>query len=162
MAQTLPTDWETRLDEYLASGQRSVLITEPLSSHSVETMLAVCRAAIANGEDVNAPDTLPHVGFNKGRPLDACLQQTHMPGRKSIIKNLLVIKLLLEHGADPWLYSRSVGIVQIPMLLAKRHSVMEDESEENRAFWVHLLKLFEEAIIRIDAKKKKAEEDKLN
>ena len=64
-------------------------------------MLAACRAAIAKGEDVNAPDTLPHVGFNEGRPLDACLQQTHMPGDKRVVENLPVIELLLEHGADP-------------------------------------------------------------
>ena len=64
-------------------------------------MLAACRAAIAKGEDVNAPDTLPHVGFNEGRPLDACLRQTHMPGDKCVVENLPVIELLLEHGADP-------------------------------------------------------------
>ncbi|KAF9738643.1 hypothetical protein PMIN06_001946 [Paraphaeosphaeria minitans] len=132
--------------------QRSPLITEPLSNHPVGTMLAACRAAIANGEDVNAPDTLPHVGHNAGRPLDACLRQTHMPGKKSIVENLPVIELLLEHGADPRLYSRSIGVTAIPIVLAKRYSVDQDEKEEHRAFWKHLLGLFEEAVVRIDAK----------
>jgi hypothetical protein len=132
--------------------RRSPLILEPLTSHSAETMLAACRAAIANGEDVNAPDTLPHVGFNEGRPLDACLRQTHMPGNKCICENLPVIELLLEHGADPRLYSKSVGLAAIPMLLARHYSVDEAETEEHRAFWKHLLRLFEEAIVRIDAK----------
>lgn len=138
--------------------QRSPLITEPISNHSVEIMLAACRAAIANGDDVNAPDTLPHVGYNEGRPLDACLRQTHMPGKKSIVENLPVIELLLEHGADPRLSSRSVGVGAIPMLLARRYSVDAEEKEEHRAFWKHLLGLFEEAIVRIDAKKKKETE----
>ena len=132
--------------------QRSPLITEPLSTHSVETMLAACRAAISNGEDVNALDTLPHVGHNEGRPLNACLRQTHMPGAKSIVENLPVIELLLEHGADPRLYSRSAGVTAIPMLLARRYSEDEEETEKNRAFWKHLLRLFEEAVTRIEAK----------
>jgi hypothetical protein len=161
MAQASPANGSTQLDEYLASGQRSALITEPGTRHSAETMLAACRAAIANGEDVNALDTLPHVGHNEGRPLDACLRQTHMPGDKSINENLPVIELLLEHGADPRLFSRSVGVGAIPIQLARRYSIKEDETEENRAFWKHLLKLFEEAIIRIDAKKEKTEENKL-
>jgi hypothetical protein len=138
--------------------QRSPLITEPLSNHPVETMLAACRAAIANGEDVNALDTLPHVGHNAGRPLDACLRQTQMPGKKSIVENLPVIELLLEHGADPRLFSRSVGVTGIPIVLARRYAVDEKEKEEHRAFWKHVLGLFEEAVVRIDAKKKEETE----
>jgi hypothetical protein len=38
------------------------------------------------------------------------------------------------------------------MLLARHYSVDEAETEEHRAFWKHLLRLFEEAIVRIDAK----------
>lgn len=140
------------------SEQRSALITEPLSSHSVDTMLAACRAAIANGEDVNALDTVPQLVYNEGRPLDACLRQAHMPGKKSINENLPVIELLLEHGADPRLYSRSVGPQAIPMLLARRYAVDEEETEENRAFWVRVLRLFEEAIVKIDAKEAKGNE----
>jgi hypothetical protein len=150
MTQASPADGSTQLDQRV---QRSPLIMEPLSSHSAETMLAACRAAIANGEDVNAPDTLPHVGFNEGRPLDACLRQTHMPGNKCVCENLPVIELLLEHGADPRLYSRCVGVGAIPISLARHCSVSEDETEEHRAFWKHLLRLFEEAIVRIDGKK---------
>ncbi|KAF1969893.1 hypothetical protein BU23DRAFT_231795 [Bimuria novae-zelandiae CBS 107.79] len=156
MSQASPANGSTQPDQPV---QRSQLITEPISNHSVETMLAACRASIANGEDVNAPDTPPHVGHNEGRPLDACLRQTHMPGKKSIVENLPVIELLLEHGADPRLYSRSVGVVAIPIVLARRYSVDEEEKEEHRAFWKHLLGLFEEAIVRIDAKRKETEGD---
>jgi hypothetical protein len=153
MAQASPADGSEH------PVQRQPLITEPLSNHPVEVMLAACRAAIANGEDVNAPDTLPHVGHNEGRPLDACLRQTHMPGKKSIVENLPVIELLLEHGADPRLFSRSVGVTGIPIALARRYAVDEEEKEEHRAFWKHVLGLFEEAIVRIDAKKKEKEGD---
>lgn len=149
MAQASPAN-STQLYQ---PSQRSPLITEPLSTHSADTMLTVCRTAIAAGSDVNAPDTLPHVGHNEGRPLDACLRQTHMPGDKSIVENLPVIELLLEHGADPRLFSKSVGLGSIPIQLARRYSVDEDETEEHRAFWKHLLRLFEEAIVRIDARK---------
>ena len=110
-------------------------------------MLAACRAAIADGEDVNAPYTLPQVGFNEERPLGTCLRQTYMPGNKCVCENLLVIELLLEHGADPRLYSKSVGLVSIPMLLSRCYSVSEDKREEHMALWKHLLKLFEEAVV---------------
>jgi hypothetical protein len=157
MAQASSASGATQADLHV---QRSALIMEPLSLHSAEIMLAACRAAIANGEDVNAPDTLPHAGHNEGRPLDACLRQTHMPGKKSIMENLSVIELLLEHGADPRLFWRSVGIQNLPILQAKRYSINKKVTEEERAFWKYLLRLFEEAIVRIDAKKEaKAEGD---
>jgi hypothetical protein len=38
-------------------------------------------------------------------------------------------------------------------LLARRYSDDKEETEENRAFWKHLLRLFEEAVTRIEAKK---------
>lgn len=121
-------------------------------------MLAACRAALAAGADPNALDTVPEVMYGEGRPLDACLRQTRIPGRKSITDDLPVIELLLEHGADPRLYSRSVGSQAIPMLPATRYAVDEGEGEEGRRFWVRVLELFEEAIVRID--KKKEMEDK--
>lgn len=150
MTQAPPANGSTRLDQCV---ERSPLITEHLSSHSVETLLAACRAAIANGEDVNAIETLLDVGHNEGCPLNACLRQTHMPGNKSVIENLPVIELPLEHGADPRLYSKSARAAAIPITLARRYSVEENETEEHRAFWKHLLCLFEEANIRIDAEK---------
>ena len=64
-----------------------------------------------------------------------------------------MIELLLEHGADPRLFWRSVGVQNLPILQAKRYSINEELTEEERAFWKHLLRLFEEAIVRIDAKK---------
>lgn len=149
MAQASSATGSTQPDLHV---QRSALIMEPLSLHSAEVMLAACRAAIANGEDVNAPDTLPLLGHNEGRPLNACLRQTHMPGDKSIMENLPVIELLLEHGADPRLFWRSVGVQNIPILQAKRFSINKEMTEEERKFWKHLLRLFEEAILRIDAK----------
>jgi hypothetical protein len=72
-----------------------------------------------------------------------------MPGQKDIRENLPVIELLLEYGADPRLYLRSVGVV--PIRLATKYSV-EETAEEGRAFWRHLLALFQEAIIRLDTK----------
>jgi hypothetical protein len=76
-----------------------------------------------------------------------------MPGRKDIRENLPVIELLLAHGADPRLYSRSVGV--LPIRLATIYSV-EETTEEGRAFWKHLLALFQAAIERLDAKKEVA------
>lgn len=157
MARNCPQDGTAQPDQAV---QRSALVTEPLSRHSVETMLAACRAAITNGEDVNALDTVAHVGYNEGRPLDACLRQAHMPGKRSIIENLPAIELLLDHGADPRLHARSVGVAAIPMILAKRYSV-DEEKEEHRACWRNLLGLFEEAIIRIDANEKHIKENTL-
>ncbi|KAF2993982.1 hypothetical protein E8E13_001373 [Curvularia kusanoi] len=153
-------EMQARIDEWKKSGRRSALIAEPLSIHSTEEMLAACRAAIANGEDVNAPDTHPHRGYNEGRPLDACLRQTHMASSKSLLENIPVIELLLEHGADPRLHHRSVGPVHMPILIARRYASDDEDSvtDEARAKWKHILRLFEEAIVRLDAKKQKVEE----
>lgn len=113
-------------------------------------MVAAVRTALENGDDVNQLDTDPHLGLNAGRPLDACLRASLMPGRKSIIENLPVIQLLLEHGADPRLYSRSAKFP--PLALATSYSERDSEAEEEKAFWKYLLKLFKEAIVRLDAK----------
>ena len=80
-----------------------------------------------------------------------------MPDKKPIIENLPVIELLLDHRVDPCLHARSVGVASIPMILAKRYSV-DQEKEEHRGFWRNLLELFEQAIVRIDAKQKHVEE----
>lgn len=131
----------------------SPLITEPLPSHSTSVMLAAVRTAIENGADVNAPDTEPRLGWKEGRPLDACLRSTHMPGKKDIRDNLPVIELLVEHGADPRLYSRSAGLS--PLGLALYYSTRET-TEDGREWWKHLVNLFEEAISRLEGKGKEA------
>lgn len=71
--------------------KRSLPIIEPISNHDVPTMLAAVRTAIENGADVNQLDTGSTRYLNEGQPLDACLAAHHMPGRKSIMENLLVI-----------------------------------------------------------------------
>lgn len=81
-----------------------------------------------------------------------------MPGKKSIIENLPVIELLIEHGADPRLYSKSVGLPCIPMKLARQYAEDEEEGEKGLAFWKRVLELFEEAIVKIDAKKEQEQE----
>ncbi|KAF2451129.1 hypothetical protein P171DRAFT_427346 [Karstenula rhodostoma CBS 690.94] len=133
---------------------RSPLITEPISNHSVSTMLSAVRTAIENGADVNALDTEPNRAYNEGRPLDACLTAHHMPSGKSIIENLPVIELLLEHGADPRLWSESTTILGMPIVQAITSAKDERITGEAKAFWKRLLKLFEEAIERLDAKKR--------
>lgn len=50
------------------------------------------------------------------------------------------------------MYSRSVGVTALPIVLARRYSGDEEETEEHREFWKHILGLFEEAIIQIDAR----------
>lgn len=133
--------------------QRSPLITEPISTHDVPTMLAAVRTAIENGADVNQLDTETTPHLFEGRPLDACLAFQRMPGRKSIIENLPVIELLLEHGADPRLWSEVTGALRSPVSLALEYSKDEGLTEKTRDFWKRVFELFKEAIARIDAKK---------
>lgn len=81
--------------------KRQTLHSEPLGTHPVEVKLANIRAAIAAGIDVNGLDESDPVCHREGRPLDACLRVTHMAHGATFYGNLDVIKVLLEHGADP-------------------------------------------------------------
>lgn len=55
------------------SSRHLPLFREPLSNHPAEEKVAVMRAAIEAGADVNQLDEEPIVGYNEGRPLDACI-----------------------------------------------------------------------------------------
>lgn len=134
---------------------KSPLITEPLRNHPSETKLAVVRAAIEAGGNVNELDDDPFLGYNEGRPLDACLNSPHMDGGASIRDNFPVIQLLLEHGADPRLRARS--IMHPPIAIAKYY-VENAGSEEAKLLWKRIFTLFEEAIVKLEEKEgKKAE-----
>ena len=88
--------------------------------------------------------------------MPVCGKLVCMPGTISIVENLTVIELLLEYGRDPRLYSISVGVTAIHMLLKRQHSDDKEDREEHRAFWKHLLRISEEAAVRIEAKKEES------
>ncbi|KAJ4302877.1 hypothetical protein N0V90_001768 [Kalmusia sp. IMI 367209] len=132
----------------MSMSQKSPLIIEPLSNHTVETRLAVMRAAISAGADVNALDLDPFLGYNEGRPLDACLNMAHMPGNADVRDNLPVIELLLEHGADPRFMARSIMIS--PLRKASFYAGQEGLSIQGKVFWDRVVAMFEEAIVRLE------------
>ncbi|KAF2636448.1 hypothetical protein P280DRAFT_151429 [Massarina eburnea CBS 473.64] len=127
---------------------KSPLIVKPLQNWEISGRLAAMRAAISAGEDVNKLDDEAMIGFNEGRPLDACLRLGHMAGNADYRDNLPLIELLLEHGADPRLVSRAV--MKPPILVAKFHA--ERSSGEWKEYWDRVIVLLEEAIVRLEEK----------
>lgn len=120
------------------------LFREPLSNHPIEEKLAAMRAAIEAGADVNQLDNDPIVGYNLGRPLDACV-------RHWFIKNIPATELLLQHGADPRLNARPT--LFSPLRTMTYHAE-NGPTEENRAACKRILAMFEEAILRLDGERK--------
>ncbi|KAF1962804.1 hypothetical protein CC80DRAFT_487272 [Byssothecium circinans] len=130
---------------------KSPFFREPFRNHPASTIVSIIRAAIEAGGDVNGLDDDPYLGFNEGRPLDACLNFPHMCGDADPVDNLPVIELLLEHGADPRLKSRSTIF---PPIYRARYYAGRELPEEVRVFWDRVLALFEEAIVRLEGKEK--------
>lgn len=126
------------------SSRHLPLFREPLSSHSPEEKVAAMRAAIEAGADVHMLDQEPIVGYNEGRPLDACLNTSHMAG--PLVNNISAIELLLQHGADPRLQVRATLLA--PLRIA-RYQAENAPTEEARATWKRILELFDEAILKL-------------
>lgn len=120
---------------------------KPLSNHPAEEKVAAMRAAIEAGADVNQLDEEPIVGYNEGRPLDACIDGSHMPAGGRLADNIPAIELLLQHGADPRLGARPTLFAPVRRA---RYYAENAASEEARATWKRILALFHEAILRLD------------
>jgi hypothetical protein len=76
---------------------KSPLHYEPLSNHSIDVKLAAMTSAIAAGADVNELDHDVDPRRNRGTPLHCCLSDIAADPSS----NLPLVRLLLEHGADP-------------------------------------------------------------
>lgn len=133
------------------SSRHLPLFRKPLSNHPAEEKVAVMRAAIEAGADVNQLDEEPIVGYNKGRPLDACINGMHMPSGIQLEDNIPVFELLLQHGADPRLGARPTSFAPVRRA---RYFPENTAPEEVKSTWKRILALFEEAILRLDAEQK--------
>lgn len=105
------------------------------------------RAAIEAGADVHQLDQEPIVGYNEGRPLDACINTSHFSGEAWLEDNIPAIELLLQHGADPRLGARPTLFA--PVRIA-RYYAENAASEETKATWKRILELFNEAILKLN------------
>lgn len=152
---TLPTDVSqmgTKSSATDTNGERKSsrhlpLFHEPLSNHSAEEKVAAMRAAIAAGADVHQLDQEPIVGYNEGRPLDACLNVSHMAEGARLADNIPAIELLLQHGADPRLGARPTKFA--PLRVATYYAE-NTGSEEDAATWKRILTMFEDAVLRLE------------
>lgn len=151
---TLPTDADregaqrTAVDTKGAqkSSRHLPLFHEPLSNHSAEEKVAAMRAAIAAGADVHQLDQEPIVGYNEGRPLDACLNVSHMAEGARLADNIPAIELLLQHGADPRLGARPTKFA--PLRVATYYAENAG-SGEAKTTWKRILALFEDAVLKL-------------
>lgn len=131
----------------LKSSRHLPLFREPLSNHSAQEKVAAMRAAIAAGADVHELDQEPIMGYNEGRPLDACLNVSHMAEGARLVDNIPAIELLLQHGADP---RHSARPTKFSPLRVATYYAEHAASEEARATWNRIFTLFEHAILRLD------------
>jgi hypothetical protein len=145
--------------------KQSPLITVPLTARTTPEKLSAMREAIASGHDVNAHDDEPVLGYNEGRPLDACFNNVHMAHGARVQDNLPVVELLLEHGADPRLKARSQlhpPIYHAHYYLEQAKSRFKSEEDEKKrgdweeglVFWGKVDAMFEEAVKRLNERDK--------
>lgn len=138
-------DNDTR-DEQRKSSRYLPLFREPLSNHPADERVAAMRAAIQAGADVHQLDQEPIVGYNEGRPLDACINTSHFAGGARLEDNIPAIELLLQYGADPRLGARPTLFA--PVRLA-RYYAENAASDEAKATWKRILALFDAAIWKL-------------
>lgn len=132
---------------------REPLHSEPLSTHPVEVKLANIRAAIAAGADVNGLDESDPACHREGRPLDACLRVTHMASGATFYSNLDVIKVLLDHSADPRLRNRKTVFIS-PLRVAVFNAEKEGQEPRAKAFYEQVVVMFKEAIAKLEEREK--------
>lgn len=139
--------------------RQGALHREPLLAHPLETKLAAMRAALAAGADPNGLDNSEPWHYREGRPLDACLHISRMAGGVSVMDNLPLIELLLEHGADPRLSDFESNTL-VPAAGVAKYYAEKPWSPAAKVFFDRLVVLFEEAIVRLKEKKKEEEAKK--
>ena len=91
------------------------------------------------------------MGYNKGRPLYAYLNLSHIPGDADVRENRPAIELLVDHGADSRLRVRTGSISRPPRQVAKLHAD-NTSSPEMKVFRDRVVDLFEEAITKLEKK----------
>lgn len=132
---------------------RQPLHSEPLGTHPVEVKLANIRAAIAAGADVNGLNESDLVCHWEGRPLDACLRVTHMAAGATFYGNLDVIKVLLEHGADPRLWDCK-NVFFTPLEVAVFNAEKDGQISRVKVFYEQVVVMFKEAIAKLEEREK--------
>ncbi|KAL1849881.1 hypothetical protein Daus18300_013138 [Diaporthe australafricana] len=140
---------------------REPLHSESLSTHPVEIKLANIRAAIAAGADVNGLDESEPTYHREGRPLDACLRVTHMANGATFYSNVDVIKVLLEHGADPRLRDRKT-VFFTPLEVAVFNAEKEGQIPRAKVFYGQVVVMFKEVIAKLEEKEKTEKGEKAN
>ncbi|KKY30061.1 hypothetical protein UCDDA912_g10006 [Diaporthe ampelina] len=82
--------------------QGSAIFWAPVSRYHLRCKLAALLAALQEGADPNEEESEPRLVLRSGRPLDLCLDYTKADvADQSLLNNIPVIQMLLDHGADP-------------------------------------------------------------
>jgi len=105
---------------------RSPLLYEPVSDNPIEIKLANMCAAIAAGADPNELDGSENLRV--GRPLHYAICDDAFVNYENLKKNLPIVKLLLEAGADP----------RLPGVLVERYPTMGASPLQSLRLWLEL------------------------
>lgn len=141
--------------------KRQPLHSKPLGTHPVEVKLANIRAAIAAGANVNGLNESDPVCHREGCLLDACLHVTHMAAGATFYGNLDIIKVLLEHSANPRLRDHR-NVFFTPLEVAVFNAKKDGQIPRAKVFYEQVVVMFKEAIAKLEEREmgKKGEEEK--
>jgi hypothetical protein len=121
------------------------LLYVPISDIPIDVKVALVKKAIEAGDDVNQLDTIPDARRCFGRPLDFAVEYSRA-NFDYLKDNIPVIKLLLDHGADP----RLPGPYRERSALEEMRDMAQMKISDKEPEWNKVVPFFKEAFALMD------------
>lgn len=132
------------------------LLYIPISDIPIDAKVALMKRAIEAGDDVNQLDPINDKRVCFGRPLNFAVEYSRA-NFDYLKDNIPVIKLLLEHGADPrlpGLYREKSALEAMREVSQTKISTTQPEWNKLVPFFQEAFQLMEEAAKRLDGKQR--------
>ena len=133
------------------------LLYVPISDLPIEVKVALMKKAIEAGDDVNQLDPINDKRMCFGRPLNFAVEYSRA-NFHFLKDNIPVIKLLLEHGADP----RLPGLYHERSALLEMREISQVEIGTKEPEWNMMVPFFKEAYALMDKAAKKLDGKGMN